>query len=255
MLRPSSSHTARMAAIIRALFLLILFSQLLQAAPFEPATPSINPAVNSDDPSQQFRVQVPKNEPELSSENNNKNNASPDPSNEGKYTLFLPGTSLWSCFYGFFQFSVKAPDSPLNSTPLLFPYSNNSNGSWDALHGGGMVFSCDAKPNDEKEGEMKVTCRCDKEHHLSSSDIIFLWVGGFAIVASIFSYILKPPCTEETVRGGDMRRDHNIMREPRVYQRVSQTGSGTETEGKDTVETVFDDEIGEDFDDSNYPMG
>lgn len=251
MLRPSSTlHAAKMAAVIRALFLLIFFSQFLHAAPVEPVPTDINiPAVNSDDLSRQV---PPENEPEPSSENDNENNTYPDPNGEPEYNWFPPGISLSTC-RGFFRFSVNITDPSLNTTQL-FPYPNNSDEEFDVLRSESHVLSCKASPDDEKEGEMTVSCRCGNVR-LSVFDTVYVWVMGFVLIFCILNKILEPRGRNGSAKDENVRNDYNTVHQPGVYQRVSETGSEVEMEGYGTDETVVDDEVGEDFDDSNYPMG
>lgn len=251
MLVPSSTHhTAKMTAIIRALFLLIFFSQLLQAAPVGSATTDINvTAVNSDDSSRQLPSE---NESNPSSENENQNNTYPDPNPEPEYNWFPPGISLSTC-EGFFRFSVNITDPSLNSTPL-FPYPNNSDQEFDILHSESHALSCKASPDDEKKGVMKVSCRCGQVR-LSVFDTVYVCVMGVFLVSCILKNILEPQGTQKSAKDEKVDQGHNTVHQPRVYQRVSETGSEMEMEGYGTDETAVDDEISEDFDDSNYPMG
>ena len=252
MLRPSSTHhTARMAAIVRALFLLILFSHLIHAAPVEPVTANINTsAVNSDDPFRQF---PPENQPNPSNENDDQSNTYRGPNGESEYNWFPPGISLSTC-EGLFRFSVNITDVSLNNTPPLFPYPSNSDQEFDVLHRQGHAISCKATPDEEKDGEMKVSCRCGRVR-LSVFDTIYLWAICFVLIFSILDKIVGSRNTDKSTKGEDLRNCQDTVHQPRVYQGVSQTGSETETGGKDTVEAVADDDVGEDFDDSNYPMG
>lgn len=251
MLVPSSTHqAAKMTAIIRALSLLIFFSQLLHAAPVGPATTDINfPAVNSDDPSRQL---PPENEPNPSSENENQNNIYPDPNPEPEYNWFPPGISPSTC-EGFFRFSVNITDPSLNSTPL-FPYPNNSDQEFDILRGENHALSCKASSDDKEEGVMKVSCRCGQVR-LSVFDTVYVGVMGAFLVFCILEKILGPRDTHGSAKDENVSQGYNTMHQPRVYQRVSETGSEMEMEGYGTDETAVDDEISEDFDDSNYPMG
>lgn len=236
---PTSSihhHTAKMTIMTWALSLLVLFSQVLHAAQAEPASVNTNSsAVNSDDSFRHTTI-----EPNPSSENEKENNTYSDTSREREDNLFPPGISLSGC-EGFFEFSAKIPQFSGNISSLFPNYNNKGdlNTRVDYIH-------CNTKPDDEKEGELKVSCRCRNKSTLRMVNDVLACIGGVVIVVVSVVKLCQclgcSPCKRKAKDGREIG-----------YQSVApQPGSEMD---RAIDETVVDEEIGKEFDDSNYPMG
>lgn len=233
-----------MITLICALFMLIFHGPLAHAAPAEPATININinsPTANSNDSFQRLHVETVefpaiKSNPPSESEQQINTHPQPQSTREHEYTPLPPGVSLLACG-GTFDFSIKTPNASVDITPL-FPFYNNNGPSARQRE-----ISCTAAPTKDNAEEMKVFCKCHSRLSGFEFFIVFLAsFGGFIIFCGVVDFL----CGKSESANGQNVGYSSV---------VSQSGSEMEKEGKDVAVPVVDDEVDEDFDDSNHPMG